>query len=230
MAKRILMIESEKSLARLVSLELQNQGYRVATSQDGRSGLKNAQEKDFELIVIDFKLSDQDGFELMHQIRQAASVPIIMMVDRNDKAEVLPKTDELADDYLIKPFAIGELLEKVDQAFERKNIKRRKPFKLQTTYRDLVLDEKNKAVIRNGEIISLTNREFALLSTLLYHIDKVMTREELLSHVWSYNEENIETNIVDVYIRYLRDKIDQSGKDSYIETVRGLGYVIRSND
>ena len=228
MAKRILLIEGEKSLSRLVSLKLQERGYQTVVSQDGKSGLKTAMEKDFELIFIDLKLPDQDGLELMQELRGHKSVPVVLMVGREDVATLLPKTDNLADDYLIKPFAVEELLDKVDETFQRKDFKRRKQSTSQTiAYQDLILDEANRSVIRKGESIALTKREFALLSTLLRHINMVMTREELLDYVWSYSDGTIETNVVDVYVRYLRGKIDIPGQESYIQTVRGLGYVIR---
>lgn len=229
MAKRILLIEGEKSLSRLVSLKLQEKGYQALVSQDGESGLKTALEKDFELIFIDLKLPDKGGLELMQELRKQKSVPVVLMVDREDVAEILPKTDKLADDYLIKPFAVEELLDKVDETFQRKDLKRRKPSSSRTTYQDLILDETNRSVIRKGESIALTKREFALLSTLLRHINTVMTREELLDYVWSYSDGTIETNVVDVYVRYLRGKIDIPGQESYIQTVRGLGYVIREH-
>ncbi|WP_165329206.1 response regulator transcription factor [Streptococcus tangpeifui] len=226
MAKRILLIEGEKSLSRLVSLKLQEKGYQAFVSQNGRSGLKMALERDFELIFIDFKLSDRDGLKLMQDIKEVKKVPIVLMVNRED-AENLPKTDGLTDDYLIKPFAVEELLDKVDEIFQRKGLKRKPPKSNQTAYQDLIMDEASRSVIRRGEAIALTKREFALLSTLLRHINTVMTREELLDYVWSYSDGTVETNVVDVYVRYLRGKIDIPGHESYIQTVRGLGYVIR---
>ncbi|MGT2930254.1 response regulator transcription factor [Streptococcus dentasini] len=225
MAKRILIIEDEKSLSRLVSLRLQEKGYQVTVSQDGKSGLTMALERDFELIFIDLKLPDKDGLDLMHQIRREKSMPIVMMVDREAIASIQSKTDELADEYMIKPFAVEELLEKAEEAFARGKTR---IYRQKAPYHDLILDEANRSVIRKGESIALTNREFALLSTLLRHINTVMTREELLDYVWSYSNGAVETNVVDVYIRYLRGKIDIPGNDSYIQTVRGMGYVIRS--
>jgi len=224
MAKRILMIEGEKSLSRLVSLRLQEKGYQVVVDKDGASGLKSAQEKDFELIFIDFSLPDQDGLKLMEKIRDEKSVPIVMMVDRTEVSDILSKTDNLADDYMVKPFAVEELLAKVEDILKRK---RKRVHRRESPYRDLILDEASRSVVRKGETIALTNREYSLLATLLRHINTVMTREELLEYVWSYSDGEVETNVVDVYIRYLRGKIDLPGKDSYIQTVRGLGYVIR---
>lgn len=228
MAKRILLIEGEKSLSRLVSLKLQEKGYQAFVSQNGHSGLKMALERDFELIFIDFKLPDQDGLKLMQEIKKVKKVSTVLMVNRED-VENSPKTEGLANDYLVKPFAVEELLDKVDEIFQRKGLKRKPPKSNQTAYRDLIMDEASRSVIRKGETIALTKREFALLSTLLRHINTVMTREELLDYVWSYNDGTVETNVVDVYVRYLRGKIDIPGHESYIQTVRGLGYVIREH-
>ncbi|EHI74547.1 response regulator [Streptococcus criceti] len=228
MAKRILLIEGEKSLSRLVSLKLQEKGYQAFVSQNGHSGLKMALERDFELIFIDFNLPDQDGLKLMQEIKKVKKVSTVLMVNRED-VENLPKTEGLANDYLVKPFAVEELLDKVDEIFQRKGLKRKPPKSNQTAYQDLIMDEASRSVIRRGEAIALTKREFALLSTLLRHINTVMTREELLDYVWSYNDGTVETNVVDVYVRYLRGKIDIPGHESYIQTVRGLGYVIREH-
>ncbi len=132
-----------------------------------------------------------------------------------------------ADDYIVKPFAIEELLARIRATFRRQDIESAKnaPAKA-STYRDLKLDVQNRTVVRGDEAIPLTKREFDLLNTLLSNMNQVMTREELLLQVWKYDDA-IETNVVDVYIRYLRGKIDVPGKESYIQTVRGMGYVIR---
>ena len=219
MSKRILIVEDERNLARFVSLELQHEGYDVVTADNGREGLEMALEKDFDLILLDLMLPEMDGFEVTRRLQQEKDTYIMMMTARDSIMDI--------DDYIVKPFAIEELLARIRATFRRQDIEAAKnaPAKA-STYRDLKLDVQNRTVVRGDEAIPLTKREFDLLNTLLSNMNQVMTREELLLQVWKYDDA-IETNVVDVYIRYLRGKIDVPGKESYIQTVRGMGYVIR---
>ena len=227
MSKRILIVEDEKNLARFVSLELQHEGYDVVTADNGREGLEMALEKDFDLILLDLMLPEMDGFEVTRRLQQEKDTYIMMMTARDSIMDIVAGLDRGADDYIIKPFAIEELLARIRATFRRQDIEATKnaPSKA-STYRDLKLDVQNRTVVRGDEAIPLTKREFDLLNTLLSNMNQVMTREELLLQVWKYDDA-IETNVVDVYIRYLRGKIDVPGKESYIQTVRGMGYVIR---
>ena len=222
MSKRILIVEDEKNLARFVSLELQHEGYDVVTADNGREGLEMALEKDFDLM-----LPEMDGFEVTRRLQQEKDTYIMMMTARDSIMDIVAGLDRGADDYIVKPFAIEELLARIRATFRRQDIEAAKnaPAKA-STYRDLKLDVQNRTVVRGDEAIPLTKREFDLLNTLLSNMNQVMTREELLLQVWKYDDA-IETNVVDVYIRYLRGKIDVPGKESYIQTVRGMGYVIR---
>ena len=224
MSKRILIVEDEKNLARFVSLELQHEGYDVVTADNGREGLEMALEKDFDLILLDLMLPEMDGFEVTRRLQQEKDM---MMTARDSIMDIVAGLDRGADDYIVKPFAIEELLARIRATFRRQDIESAKnaPAKA-STYRDLKLDVQNRTVVRGDEAIPLTKREFDLLNTLLSNMNQVMTREELLLQVWKYDDA-IETNVVDVYIRYLRGKIDVPGKESYIQTVRGMGYVIR---
>lgn len=227
MAKSILIIEDEKNLAKFVSLELQHEGYEVDVEHDGRSGLDKALERDFDLILLDLMLPKMDGYEVTRRLQLEKTTYIIMVTARDSTMDVVTGLDRGADGYVIKPFAIEELLARVRAIFRRQDIERAKhSVKKDSAYRDLQLDVHNRAAIRSGETIPLTKREFDLLNALMENINQVMTREELLDRVWKYDQE-AETNVVDVYIRYLRGKIDVSGKESYIQTVRGMGYVIR---
>ncbi|MGV3027651.1 response regulator transcription factor [Streptococcus hyovaginalis] len=227
MTKHILIIEDEKNLSRFVSLELQHEGYSVTVEHSGRAGLESALEKDYDLILLDLMLPEMDGFEITRRLQQEKSTYIIMMTARDSVMDIVSGLDRGADDYIIKPFAIEELLARVRAAFRRQEIEDSKRAKTGgASYRDLKLDPQNRSVIRGEEAIPLTKREFDLLSALMSNMNRVMTREELLNHVWKYDEA-VETNVVDVYVRYLRGKIDVSGKESYIQTVRGMGYVIR---
>lgn len=227
MTKHILIIEDEKNLSRFVSLELRHEGYSVTVKHDGSSGLEAALGKDFDLILLDLMLPEMDGFEVTRRLRQEKATAIIMMTARDSLMDIVSGLDRGADDYIVKPFAIEELLARVRSVFRRQVIEDSKRATLTNPSQDdLKLDPLSRSVIRDDQVISLTKREFDLLSTLMSNRNRVMTREDLLSLVWQYGEAS-ETNVVDVYIRYLRGKIDVPGKESYIQTVRGMGYIIR---
>lgn len=226
MTKKILIIEDEKNLARFVSLELQHEGYEVIVEVNGREGLETALEKEFDLILLDLMLPEMDGFEVTRRLQTEKTTYIMMMTARDSIMDVVAGLDRGADDYIVKPFAIEELLARIRAIFRRQDIESEKKVPSQGIYRDLVLNPQNRSVNRGDDEISLTKREYDFLNILMTNINRVMTREELLSNVWKYDEA-VETNVVDVYIRYLRGKIDIPGKESYIQTVRGMGYVIR---
>lgn len=226
MTKKILIIEDEKNLARSVSLELQHEGYEVIVEVNGREGLETALEKEFDLILLDLMLPEMDGFEVTRRLQTEKTTYIMMMTARDSIMDVVAGLDRGADDYIVKPFAIEELLARIRAIFRRQDIESEKKVPSQGIYRDLVLNPQNRSVNRGDDEISLTKREYDLLNILMTNMNRVMTREELLSNVWKYDEA-VETNVVDVYIRYLRGKIDIPGKESYIQTVRGMGYVIR---
>ncbi|HHK1534587.1 TPA: two-component system response regulator CovR [Streptococcus pyogenes] len=226
MTKKILIIEDEKNLARFVSLELQHEGYEVIVEVNGREGLETALEKEFDLILLDLMLPEMDGFEVTRRLQTEKTTYIMMMTARDSIMDVVAGLDRGAGDYIVKPFAIEELLARIRAIFRRQDIESEKKVPSQGIYRDLVLNPQNRSVNRGDDEISLTKREYDLLNILMTNMNRVMTREELLSNVWKYDEA-VETNVVDVYIRYLRGKIDIPGKESYIQTVRGMGYVIR---
>ncbi|HHJ4966541.1 TPA: two-component system response regulator CovR [Streptococcus pyogenes] len=226
MTKKILIIEDDKNLARFVSLELQHEGYEVIVEVNGREGLETALEKEFDLILLDLMLPEMDGFEVTRRLQTEKTTYIMMMTARDSIMDVVAGLDRGADDYIVKPFAIEELLARIRAIFRRQDIESEKKVPSQGIYRDLVLNPQNRSVNRGDDEISLTKREYDLLNILMTNMNRVMTREELLSNVWKYDEA-VETNVVDVYIRYLRGKIDIPGKESYIQTVRGMGYVIR---
>lgn len=226
MTKKIFIIEDEKNLARFVSLELQHEGYEVIVEVNGREGLETALEKEFDLILLDLMLPEMDGFEVTRRLQTEKTTYIMMMTARDSIMDVVAGLDRGADDYIVKPFAIEELLARIRAIFRRQDIESEKKVPSQGIYRDLVLNPQNRSVNRGDDEISLTKREYDLLNILMTNMNRVMTREELLSNVWKYDEA-VETNVVDVYIRYLRGKIDIPGKESYIQTVRGMGYVIR---
>ena len=227
MVKKILIIEDEKQLARFVSLELEHEGYSVVVRHDGRSGLEAAMAQDWDMILLDLMLPELDGFEVARRLRNEKQTPITMMTARDSTMDKVAGLDIGADDYITKPFAIEELLARLRANFRRQDREIQKRKKTDgTTFRDLTINKKNRQVERGGEVIDLTKREYDLLTTLMKNVNDVVTREQLVQNVWGYDE-GTETNVVDVYIRYLRGKIDIPGRESYIQTVRGMGYVIR---
>lgn len=228
---RILIIEDEKNLARFVELELKHEGYETEVRYDGRSGLEAAlnKKKKWDVILLDLMLPELNGIDVCRRIRQVSTVPIIMMTARDSVIDRVSGLDHGADDYIVKPFAIEELLARMRALFRRIEIETEQNVTKQTTvsYRDLTIEKENHVVHRGNKVIDLTKREYELLLELMENVNVVLARDILLNQVWGYDSE-VETNVVDVYIRYLRNKIDVPGKDSYIQTVRGTGYVMRT--
>ena len=226
---RILIIEDEDNLSNFVSLELQHEGYETKVCENGREGLVTALNEVWDAILLDLMLPELNGLEVCRRLRQSKSTPIIMMTARDSVIDRVSGLDHGADDYVVKPFAIEELLARLRAVLRRVDFENDNGTTKQTTvtYRDLTIEKENRVVRRGDEIIELTKREYELLLTLMENINVVLARDVLLKKVWGY-ESQIETNVVDVYIRYLRNKIDRPGEDSYIQTVRGTGYVMRS--
>ena len=226
---KILIIEDEENLAHFVELELKHEGYETYACESGRTGLEVALSEEWDAILLDLMLPDLNGLEACRRVRQVKNTPIIMMTARDSVIDRVSGLDHGADDYVIKPFAIEELLARLRAVLRRVDLESEYNSSKQTTvsYRDLVIEKENRVVRRGDEIIELTKREYELLLTLMENVNVVLARDVLLKEVWGY-ESQIETNVVDVYIRYLRNKIDRPGEDSYIQTVRGTGYVMRS--
>ena len=228
MAKRILLVENEKNLARFVTLELQKEAYLLDVVETGSQGLALARENDYDLLLLNYDLQDMTASDFAKQLSllKPASV-IIVLTSREELKEHADEIQRFAVSYTIKPFIISDLIEKVSDIFRGRDFIDQHCSKLKTptAYRNLRVDLKNHIVYRGEEVIALTRREYDLLVTLMSN-QKVMSREQLLERVWKY-EGATETNVVDVYIRYLRSKIDVAGQTSYIKTVRGIGYAMQ---
>ena len=228
MAKRILLVENEKNLARFVTLELQKEAYLLDVVETGSQGLALARENDYDLLLLNYDLQDMTASDFAKQLSllKPASV-IIVLASREEIKEHADEIQRFAVSYTIKPFIISDLVEKVSDIFRGRDFIDQHCSKLKTptAYRNLRVDLKNHIVYRGEEVIALTLREYDLLVTLMSS-PKVMSREQLLERVWKY-EGATETNVVDVYIRYLRSKIDVAGQTSYIKTVRGIGYAMQ---
>ena len=226
MANRILIIEDEEKIARFVELELKHEGNEVEKAFDGREGLEKALSGNFDLILLDVMLPQLNGLEVLRRIRLEKDVPVIMLTARDAVMDKVSGLDAGADDYITKPFAIEELLARIRVA-----LKKRGTVTTQTHTMSILgvtLDEERHEVTVNGDIIELTNREFELLRMLMKNKNIVLDREKLMNEVCGYDYIG-ETNIIDVYIRYLRTKIDDRYGIKLIQTVRGVGYVIKEN-
>ncbi|HFI0230692.1 TPA: DNA-binding response regulator [Streptococcus suis] len=228
MAKKILIAGRERNLSHFVSMELQKKEYLVDYASTGMEALSLAHETDFDLILMSFQLSDMSSKDLSRELLaiKPASV-LIVAIDSADVAKYGEEVLSYAVSYVVKPFVISDLVEQIAAIFRGRDFIDRncKHVPMQAAYRDLKVDFQNRTVTRGDELINLTRREYDLLATLMNSPEPV-SREQLLERVWKY-ETMSETNVVDVYIRYLRGKLDVTGKPSYIKTVRGVGYAMR---
>lgn len=223
MSAKILLIEDEEKLARFVELELNYEGYTVVKALNGRTGCALALSEPFDLILLDILLPELNGMEVLRRIRRSSSVPVIMLTARDGVTDKVSGLDLGADDYVTKPFAIEELLARIRNAL-RKSAARPEGDILSAGR--LQLDPLRRTVTMDGQGIDLTKREFDLLQFMLKNKGLVLTRETLLENVWDYDFDG-GTNTVDVYIRFLRGKIDEAFDCKLIHTVRGVGYVIK---
>ena len=232
MANKILIIEDEEKIARFIELELIHQGYEAEKCGDGRTGLELAEGGDFSLVLLDIMLPGLNGLEVLRRLRKSSDVPVIMLTARDAVMDKVAGLDQGADDYITKPFAIEELLARIRLVLRRRSYDHEEGPKAPDDLLrcgELTLSESHHEVKYAGNEIELTGREFDLLNTLLINKNIVLSREQLLGKVWGYDYMG-ETNVVDVYIRYLRSKIDEVFGISLIQTVRGVGYVIRDEN
>jgi Response regulators consisting of a CheY-like receiver domain and a winged-helix DNA-binding domain len=221
---KILIIEDEEKLARFIEMELSYEGYQVEKAYDGRTGLELAQSGAFDLIVLDIMLPNLNGMEVLRRVRRSSSIPVIMLTARDTVVDKVTGLDSGADDYMTKPFEIEELLARIRRAL-RKQTSGTPSGKILCAA-GLTLDrERHVAMVRDIQI-DLTKREFDLLQFLLENKGIVISRDTLLEKVWGYDYVG-DTNAVDVYIRYLRCKIEEVFNIKLIHTIRGVGYVIK---
>ncbi|MBD5429905.1 response regulator transcription factor [Lactobacillus sp.] len=231
---KILIVEDEKSLARFVELELQHENYETEVESDGRKALDLALKEDFDAILLDLMLPNLNGLEIARRVRQVKTTPIIMMTARDSVIDRVSGLDHGADDYIVKPFAIEELLARLRAVLRRVQIEKKSMGETMGVqkvvhFNDLTIETANRIVHRGDKQVDLTKREYNLLMTLIENKNNVVTREQLLNTIWG-PESKIETNVVEVYVRYLRNKIDVPGRPSYIKTVRGTGYMVRTDE
>ena len=217
---KVLVVEDDAQIVRVLRLELEHEGYVVDTASDGLAGLEKAL-KEPDLVILDVMLPKMDGHEVCTRVRAKSTVPIIMLTAKDRIPDRVSGLDLGADDYITKPFSIEELLARV-----RARLRERHPKSNVLSVRDLTMDRDRHEVHRGGRAIALTAKEYALLEYLLLHRNKVHTRDELFNGVWGSDFLG-DSNLIDVYIRYLRGKIDDGFEDKLISTVRGVGYTLR---
>lgn len=222
--EKILIVEDEAKLARFLELELSHEGYKIEKAFDGRTGLDLAENGGFDLILLDVMLPQLSGLELLRRLRRSSETPVIMLTARDSVMDKVTGLDMGANDYITKPFEIEELLARIRAALRKRAPRSNQEETLVSGM--LRLDPARYSVSWGDTPVSLTNREFELLRALMVNRGIVLSRERLLEQVWGY-EYFGETNVVDVYIRYLRQKIDDCFGVKFIHTVRGVGYVFR---
>lgn len=218
---KILVIEDEENIASFVKMELVYEGYEVDNSYDGKEGLEKALNGKYDLIILDLMIPNLNGLEVCRRVRKVKNIPIIMLTARDSVMDKVSGFQMGADDYVVKPFAIEELLARIEALLRRVNNSSESVNLIE--FKDIVINIESRTVECNGKQINLTTKEYELLLYLVKNKNKVLTRDYLIENIWGYDYDG-ENNVVDVYIRHLRSKLN---KDDYIQTVRGVGYVIR---
>lgn len=230
MTLRVLIIEDEVRIARILTIELQHEGYVVETAESGREGLEKALHAQWDLILLDIMLPELNGIEVLRRIRAVDVVtPVIILTARGETPDIVSGLDLGANDYMSKPFEIEELLARIRNAIRNRQQSGQPVAASQTielTADQLTLNLKTREVNREQRPIDLTPREFDLLSYMLTHKNEVLSREQIMQDVWNYDFVG-DTNAVDVYIRHLRKKIDSGFQPKLIQTIRGVGYRLR---
>jgi len=224
MNERVLIIEDDEAILRLLRRGLAYEGYQVDTALDGQSGLILARDVHPDMVILDGRRPGMDGLEVCRRRRTGGNVPILMLTAKDTVQDRVQGLDAGADDYLVKPFDLDELLARVRALLRRTQTERTQVL----TFSDLNLDTGTRQAIRRGRIISLTAKEYELLELFMRHPRQVLTREMIFDRVWGYDFGG-ESNVLDVYIRYLRQKLEVEGETRLLHTVRGVGYVLREN-
>jgi two-component system, OmpR family, response regulator ArlR len=223
---RILIVEDEEEIVRFLQLELQHEGYQTASCPDGRSGLEQALSGNFDLVLLDVMLPELNGTEVLRRLRKESAVPVILVTARDAVMEKVTGLDMGANDYITKPFHIEELLARIRVVLRSADSVANNQTGDMILLGDLILLPASRQATRAGETVELTKTQYDLLEYLLRNRDIVLSRDQILSQVWGYEYAG-NSNVVDVYIRYVRNRIRDTEESRIIETVRGIGYVIR---
>ena len=228
--KQILIIEDESKMARYLELELTYEGYQVDVLHDGREGYEKFDNRAYDLVLLDLMLPGINGLEVLRRIRKTSDVPVIITTCKSDVMDKVTGLDSGADDYIAKPFAIEELLARIRVALKKHAAKRAQDSEPRIfTFRPLTVDIHQRQVKLGENIIELTKTEFDLLLYLMQNKNIVLSRKQIVNAVWGFDHEG-QTNIVDVYIRYLRTKIDEKFGTKLIRTIRGVGYYAKEQE
>lgn len=222
---KVLIVEDEEKLSRFIELELKHEGYDIVKANNGRAGLEIAEKGEVDLVLLDIMLPEINGLEVLRRLRRTSDIPIIMLTARDAVMDKVSGLDAGADDYITKPFAIEELLARIRTALKKRIVTVKKDEDI-IRCGSLSLDKMRHKVMYDSTEIELTNREFNLLQILMENKNIVLTRNTLMEKLCGYDYIG-ETNVIDVYVRYLRTKIDDAFKVKIITTVRGVGYVIK---
>jgi DNA-binding response OmpR family regulator len=218
---RILVIEDSARMARLLEKGLSEECYTVDVAADGRTGLELAQGGEYDLLLLDVNLPDKDGFTLIRELRQRRSdVPVIMVTARDDVHDRIAGLDAGADDYVTKPFVFEELLARIRATMRRPGARTEPVFR----YADIVLDPADGQATRGGQTLGLSAREFALLRVFMASPQRILTRSRLYETVWGTDHDGL-SNVLEVYVNYLRTKLEKGGRSRVLHTVRGRGYI-----
>lgn len=225
--KRIMVVEDERRIARFLQMELEHEGFETESEENGRRAYERIVQEQYDLVLLDIMLPDMDGLEVCRRVREISDVPIIMLTAKDDVEDKVSGLDIGANDYITKPFAIQELLARVRAAIRihKANEDGGRDERV-LAVKELVLYPGRYEVRVKGELVELTKKEYSLLEYMLRNKPNVLTRDQILQEVWGYDYVG-DTNVVDVYIRYLRAKIDERFDDKYIYTVRGVGYAVK---
>ena len=222
---RVLIVEDEARIARFLQMELEHEGFEAETESNGTRAYERIIQEKFDIVLLDVMLPGLDGIAICRRVREISNVPIIMLTARDAVEDRVEGLDIGADDYMTKPFAVPELIARLNNALRRRDLAEGDPSD-RLTVKNLVMFLSRYEVQVDGEIVALTKREYDLLEYLLRNKRTVLTRDQILQEVWGFDYTG-ETNVVDVYIRYLRAKLDDRFHQKYIYTVRGVGYVVR---
>ncbi|WP_074035864.1 response regulator transcription factor [Exiguobacterium sp. AT1b] len=222
----ILVVEDDSKIARLLELELKHAGYEVVVATDGRSGLERAVADEIDLVLLDIMLPQMSGLEVVRRLKEERPLlPVLMVTARGDRYDKVSGLDLGADDYITKPFEIEEVLARIRAFLRMRQLVRQDHSEHVLTYETLKVDVNRHEVYCEGNKIDLTRREFDLLVFFLEHPERVLTRDQLVEHVWGFDYFG-DTNVVDVYVRYVRKKLT----GSWIQTVRGVGYMLKRGE
>ena len=223
---KIFIVEDERPIARLLQLTLEREGFKTAAEPNGRRAYERILQEKYDLVLLDVMLPDMDGMEICKRVREVSDVPIIMLTARDEIRDKVEGLDLGADDYMTKPFAAEELLARIRGALRRHTERVREAEDTRYVVKNMIIYPERYEVTVKGEHVELTHKEYELLKYLVENKRNVLSRDQILQTVWGYDYIG-DTNVVDVYISYLRSKIDDRFGEKYIYTTRGVGYAIK---